>query len=162
MLFNTNDDLRAPALNRARGVVAYKEIDQSVTNTLVQATDESLIWDLDAHALYVIRLDIVYITTDAADIRFGFSLPDDAAMSWNGTGMSIASAHQNFGNANPLAGTTSFGGSDGTTAKIARASGTILTGDIAGGVVLTFGQFAATAVTTSVLQGSWGILRRLS
>lgn len=162
MTFDLNDDLRAPELNIAVGAVAYKDIDQSVTSSTVLVSDESIGWDVLAGALYHLTAHLMYLTEDTPDIKFGWSIPSGAAMVWNGTGYSTGSVHQNFGNADPSAGATSFGGSGGGTARVARATGTLLMGDEDGELRLQFAQNVSNAATTTVLQGTFGVLRRVA
>jgi hypothetical protein len=161
-LFATNDDLRAPALNTAVGVIAYKDINQSVTNSTVLVSDESIVWDLLAHALYVITARIHYNTEDVPDIQLGWSIPGDSNMVWSASGFSTGSVYQNFGNANPAGGPTNFGGSGDGSNRVARIAGSIATGDEDGELALRWSQNIANAATTSVLAGSFGVLRRLS
>lgn len=161
-LFNTNDDLRAPALNAAVGVLAYKDIDQSIASSIVLQADESIVWDVVAHALYILKATIVYNSQDVPDIVLGWTIPGDAAMAWSASGFGTGSVYQNFGNADPTAGATSFGGSGAGAARAARAIGSIATGDEDGEVRLQWGQNISDAATTSILAGSFGVLRRIT
>lgn len=162
MTFNTNDDLRAPPLNLAVGVVRCKDIEQVVNNSTVLVLDESLVWDLEVSAVYTLTGCIGYLTTSVPDIKLGWTLPANASMLWHATGMSSSSVHLNFANGNPTGGTTNFGGSDGITARVARFAATIVTGDTDGQVGLQFAQVVATAVDTSVTAGSFGVLKRIT
>lgn len=161
-LFTTNDNLRAPALNAALGILAYKDVDQSVTNSTVLVSDESIVWDLLADALYILTARLIYKTEDIPDIQFGWSLPGGAAMSWSASGFSTGSVYQNFGNANPAGGATSFGGSGDGSSRVARVAASIATGDEDGELALRWSQNVANAATTTVLAGTFGVLRRIS
>lgn len=160
--FDLSEDLQAPDLNAAVGVLAYKDVDQSVTNSTVLVADESILWDLAATAVYGLNAWIVYLSEDTPDIKFGWSLPAGASMLWHGTGYSIASAFQAFGNSDPSGGASSFGGSGSGAARVARMTGTVLMGDTDGSLNLQWAQFVANAATTSVLAGSFGVLRRIT
>lgn len=162
-IFDINDDLRSPALNIAKGVVVVKEDDQSVTNSTAIQTDDSIVWDVVAGNVYLFVANVMYVTVDAADIMIGWTAPAGASVRWNGTGYSAGSAYQNFANADPIAGgPTSFGGSDGSAARVARVTGTIETADEDGEFNLVFRQFVANAATTTILAGTYGVLKRLS
>lgn len=161
MAFDTNDDLRAPELNDAVGVLAYKDITQTVTNSTVLVGDESIVWDLVADALYIMKAVIAYLSEDTPDIALGWTIPGDAAMAWSAAGYTTGSVHLNFSNADPTTGATAFGGSGAGAARAAWATGTISTGDEAGEVRLQWAQNIADAANTSVLAGSFGVLRRV-
>lgn len=161
-LFATNDDLRAPALNAAVGVIAYKDVDQSMTNSTVLVSDESIVWDLLAHTLYILTARLIYQTQDIPDIQFGWSMPGDAGMTWSASGFSTGSVYQNFGNANPASGPTSFGGSGDGSSRVARVMGSIATGDEDGELALRWSQNVANAAVTTVLAGTFGVLRRIT
>jgi hypothetical protein len=161
MAFNVDDNLRAPALNAAVGVLQAKDIDQTVNNSTVMRLDETLVWDLLAGAVYSLAATVMYLTTDAPDIKLGWFTPADSFMLWNGSGISGASVHTNFANAAPL-GASVFGGSDGTTARVARVTGTVVMGDTDGEMGLAWAQNVATAADTTVLAGSFGVLRRIA
>lgn len=161
-LFATNDDLRAPELNAAIGVLAYKDADQSMVSSTVLVSDESIVWDVVAHALYIMSGCIMYLSEDTPDIQLGWSIPGDAAMAWSASGYSTGSVYQNFGNADPTAGATSFGGSGAGASRAARVMGSLATGDEDGELALRWSQNISDAATTSVLAGSFGVLRRIS
>ena len=161
-LFATDDDFRAPAFNAAVGVVAYKDITQTVANSTVLVGDESIVWDVVGHALYVLKAFIVYLSEDVPDIVLGWSIPGDAGMAWSATGFSTGSVLLNFANADPSTGATAFGGSGDGAARVAWASGSLATGDEDGEVRLQWAQNIADAANTSVLAGSFGVLRRIS
>lgn len=162
MLFEQDDDVRASVLNAAVGVLAYKDIDQTISNRTVLVNDEAIRWDVRAGAVYVMRASLVYESADIPDIKFGWSLPSGASMSWNGTGFSTGTVYQNFGNGDPSAGTTNFGNSQPGSPRVARCSGTITIGDEDGAVQLTWAQEQADAASTSVLAGSFGVLQRIA
>jgi hypothetical protein len=161
-LFSTNDDLRAPELNAAIGVIAHKDVDQSVVNSTVLVSDESIVWDLLRNGLYILTARLIYKTEDIPDIQFGWALPGGAAMAWSASGFSTGSVYQNFGNADPAGGPTSFGGSGDGSSRVARVMGSIATGDEDGELRLRWSQNVANAATTTVLAGTFGVVRRIS
>jgi hypothetical protein len=159
--FNTDDDLRAPALNAALGVAKLKDIDQIVNNSTVMRIDETLVWDVVAFQVYVLSMSVMYLTTDTPDIQFGFYAPINSGVAWHGTGFSGGSVHLNFANAGTTAPTT-FGASDGITPRVARIAATLSMGDTDGEFGLAYAQNVATAVDTTVMAGSFGVLRQIT
>lgn len=160
-LFTMNEDLRAPDLNDAVGELRAKELDQSVNNSTTLILDDALVWDLVAGAVYSVTANVMYVCLAAADIKFVWFTPANASMLWHGTGINAGSVHANFANSGALAA-QAFGGSDGSTARVARLTGTVITTDTAGEMGLAFAQNTANASDSTVLGGSFGVLRRIA
>lgn len=161
MAFSVGDNMRAPAVNAAIGVLKLKDIDQTVTNSTTMRIDETLVWDCLAFQIYVLTLNVSYLTTDTPDIKFGFFTPANSGMSWHGIGFSGGSVHLNFANGSPLSPVV-FGASDGTTPRVARLTATLSMGDTDGEMGLAYAQNVATAVDTTVMAGSFGVLRQIT
>jgi hypothetical protein len=159
--FVEREDVLASKLNMSVGSVVHKEVNQIVNSTAAFANDDDILWDVVAGAVYAMKAYIIYETSDVPDIKFGWSVPAGASLSWNGLGFSGASVHLNFGNES-ASGPVVYGGSVVGTPRVARLTGYLTMGDSDGRLQFRWAQNVNDAADTGVYAGSFGILKRIA
>lgn len=136
-------------------VVKYKTVDETVNNSSAYQNDDHLLWSVLASSIYLFELHLFYFSGTTPDIKFQFTAPSGAAITWGGVYYNAAAALTSNGNFS-LATSLSVGGTGGD----AHASlyGTLITSTSPGDFRLQWAQDVANASNTIIYDGSYGLL----
>ena len=134
-------------------------------NSVALVNDPILLVGVDTGATYMWEAGIFYDSSTTADIKFAFTTPTFSSMRWSGVGLATT-ATTNEGDARiatvSASGTsTQFGGIGVGTIIFAKIDGFIVT-TAAGNVQFQFGQQNLDATNTTIRNGSYLRLWRMS
>lgn len=143
-------DLTA-AVDWGRPVYALKTADQARNSSTTLTDDTELTVPVVASAKYALDLFLYYDATAGVDIKFGFTFPAGATLTFGGicylVGGSFTIAMLRAQRA--TSGSTTLAASGGTTPHT-RIDGTLITGATAGDLTLQWAQNTSNAAATTV------------
>jgi hypothetical protein len=144
----------------------YKTADETVNNSTTLQDDNHLTMSVNANAIYVFELFIIYNSVStAADFKYTLICPAGATLNWTGYSLDTAAANRT----SPLdtklltgSGTTSISPTFGTSANaVLMPRGIIRTAGTSGSLTLQWAQNTLTAENTQVLADSYLMMRRV-
>lgn len=147
--------LTAAGLQAVAPVAAFKNANESVTSSTALQNDNALLIPLQANAVYYFRMFFGYTggTQGSSDIKFGFTIPSGASMTWTRDGITTAGVRPvlvfNTTTAASTLGTNGTGSDEAGTVE-----GTVTTGGTAGNLQLQWAQNTSSTTATTVLAGS--------
>lgn len=147
------------------GWFARKTGDQQITNNTL-TNDTELVVPVVANAVYVVTGLIIYNGLAAAQIKFGWSVPAGATLSWNPGALdsSVTAAFAGIiGRAWYNSGSTPTLGIDGTAQNVvATPNGLLVVGANAGNLQFKWAQATTNATATTVKTDSYLALVRVA
>lgn len=173
---NDLSSLTAPTTGRARleawdgstHVSAYvrnmytyvrKSADETITNSTALQNDDVLFSPLAASSgTYQFEMNILYSASTVADIKFAFTWPAGATVTWGviglATGAGSISGDATFGNAVASGTSVAIGGAGATTPTPCQIFGDVIMGANAGNLQLQWAQQNLEATNCIVRAGS--------
>lgn len=144
----------AALVTEPRPVSARKTANESIVSpgSSTLQNDDELFIAVEANAVYIVELIILYTSGTTPDIKFGLTVPTGATGTWSGIGYDTASSFLSFGPVN-ITSALPFGGL--AADKEARINIVLATGANAGTVQLQWAQNTLNASTTTVYAGSY-------
>lgn len=145
--------LSGPALRGVAPVAAYKSVAESVVSSIVLQSDDALLLQLEADAVYYFRCRLGYTgaASGSGDLKLGWLLPNGAAMGYALYGNNSGSATNGFWESQSSVPAVN---SNGATAVSCVMRGTVQVFETPGVMQLQWCQHTSSATATSVLQGS--------
>lgn len=130
----------------------------AVNNSIVLASDPSLVGPLDSGGIYMWQANIFYDSSTAADIRFAFTTPAFTVMRWTCTALALTAATNEadvkIATQGVSGSTLSYGGIGVGTVISANIEGYVNT-TAAGNLQFQFCQNAADPTQTTIRTGSY-------
>lgn len=150
-----------------RGGFVVKPSNQTITSSTTMTNDTALFLPAVANATYLVDLDIFYGGLAAAGIKFGFTIPASASLSWTVGAMDPAVTTARVGGAvwTFLTGgdTASVGvNTVAGNALIARPHCILVTGASSGTIRLQWAQTTSNATGSVVYNGSQMYSKRIA
>ena len=139
-----------------RIIAKGKAADETINDSAVLQDDDDLFFPIGANEIWAFTLILVYVTSAAADLKYGFTAPTGATGAWEAT-QTNPLAHTDFSTPD-----TEFVLGTDATVRMAMASGAVVNGSTAGTFQLQWTQNAQTASDTTVKAGSHLIATRVA
>jgi hypothetical protein len=154
--FSAGQKLTATALQRVVPLAAYKAADEIVNNSTTFQNDDDLFLSLEANAVYLGELHLLYNTGSTPDLKYQFTKPASCTLAdWSFIGYSTAGALV-YG----------FGGEaisiGGTGAKLTADAWGLITTTSAGVLQLQWAQNTLNASDSTLMAGSYLLCQRLA
>jgi len=143
-------------------VVVFKAADEGPITTTTLQNDNELILPVAAGASYLLDGYLIATgnTIGSGDLKIGFTVPSGASFRFTSLGYSLTSTATLAQSAARSSGTAS-NGVDGSAASPVWVRGNVITTSTAGNLTLQWAENTGNATGTSVLAGSWLMLRRV-
>jgi hypothetical protein len=141
-----------PALRGVAPVAAYKSVAESVTSSITLQSDDALLLQLAANAVYYFRLKVGYTAANGTgDLKLGWLLPSGAIMGYALYGNSGGSATSGFWESQSSVPAVT---GNGATPVSVVMRGAVATTSTPGVMQLQWCQHTSSATATIVLPGS--------
>lgn len=164
-VFNTGDVPTALQVNNyfVNTLFVRKGSTETVNSTTALQDDDALLMAVDVNTTYEVHLLARYASQLADDFKFGFTAPAGATWDYAVATTDIAGTGYNNDTFFPgsLADVFSVGGLGGSTCA-ALFHGLLITSGTAGTFRFRWAQVVSSASGTSVLSGSYLIMRRVA
>jgi hypothetical protein len=144
--------IAGPALRGIAPAVAYKPVAESVTSSIALQSDDALLLQLAADAVYYFRCKLGYTAANGTgDLKLGWLLPSGADMGYALYGNSGGSATSGFWESQSSVPAVT---GNGTTPVAVVMRGSVATASTPGVMQLQWSQHTSSATATTVLPGS--------
>lgn len=150
-------------------LLALKTADESVTSNTTVQNDDELFLSVIANAKYSMALTLIYEAATASDIKWGFTFPSAATMTWGQLSLDVAATAVSgdvrapaFGSATSGTSTLTGGGAAAASQLLAVLRGTLIVGANAGTLQLQWAQATSGGTATIVKTNSTLELRRFA
>lgn len=160
--FRDGGRLTGAALRGIAPLCAYKSIAQAVASSVTLQSDDALLLQLAANAVYYFRCKLGYsgAASGSGDLKLGWSLPGSASMDYALYGNHGGSATPGWWETQSSVPGLNTEGAGASLACVMR--GTVTTGEAPGAMQLQWCQNTSSATATTVLAGSSLIAWRIA
>ncbi len=163
--FLAGQKVRASQLSTGITTLAgYATSDTSVASSTALVNAVGVVLAVEANATYLWDAYIAYNAVEAADLKFGWSVPSGASGHWAEMGIDTSEDVTSFGRGRATmaridgygdSNTGSSSGRDRALAMSCLPRGYLVTAGAAGSLQLRFAQLASNATGTVIKAGSW-------
>jgi hypothetical protein len=145
----------ASLLRSVKPLAAYKASSQSVVSSTTLQNDSALFVPVPANAIYWFQAFIAYagFTQNASDLKFMWSVPSGASMTWEPTYLNTSGAQ--ISNGANAAGAVIVAGTNGVSNfRAITGCGTLAVGGTPGNFQLQWAQNTSVSTATIIQTGS--------